>query len=247
MTDSEQLEKIAKLKQIIDNRIKRVNRVGDKEISRINKIRDRKYEAGKKLGHCACGKPHEQDIYTSKMCKACYTKWYAEWNEAQSRKYRLVERLKSKLEDAIIRSELSRMMISQAARELRGTCQIEPRVQKFERWLERRKQAQIAKPPKSASRLAVCACGQPKPLSANYCFDCQDARRVIKMTTPLTSSAGITEKARNYVPKIVTSAIPVVITRRGRRVNIDYDKTVNPDYDNNGFDNLVKLYEDCRD
>jgi hypothetical protein len=70
---------------------------------------------------------------------------------------------------------------------------------------------------------------------------------MIKATTPLTTSAGITEKAQHYVPKIVTSAIPVVVTRRGRRVNVDYDKTVNPDFDNNGFDNIVKLYEDCRD
>jgi len=244
MTHSEQLEKIAKLKQIIDNRIERVKRAGDKEISRINKIRDRKYEAGKKLGHCACGKPREQSGYTANMCKACYAKWYAEWNEAQSRKYKLVERLKSNLEDAISRSELPRMVISQAARELRGTCQVEPRVQKFERWLERRKQTQITKPPKSVNRLAVCACGQPKPLSANYCFDCQDARSMIKATTPLTSSAGIIEKAQNYAPKIVTSALPVVVTRRGRHVNVDYDKTTNPDYDNNGFDNIVKLYED---
>jgi hypothetical protein len=247
MTTVKQLEDIARFKQIIDSRIKRVNCAGDKEISRVNKIRDRKYEAGKKLGHCACGKPREQSCYTANMCKECYAAWYAEWNEAQSRKYRLVERLKSKLEDAIIRSELPRMMISQAARELRGTCQVEPRVQKFRRWLERRKKTQITKPPKSVSRLAVCACGQPKPLSANYCFDCQDARSMIKATTPLTSSAGITEKIHNYVPKIVTSAIPVVVTRRGRRVNVDYDKTVNPDFDNNGFDNIVKLYEDCRD
>jgi methyl coenzyme M reductase subunit C-like uncharacterized protein (methanogenesis marker protein 7) len=70
---------------------------------------------------------------------------------------------------------------------------------------------------------------------------------MIKATTPLTNSAGITEKIHNYVPKIVTSAIPVVVTRRGRRVNVDYDKTVNPDFDNNGFDNIVKLYEECRD
>jgi hypothetical protein len=247
MTDSEQLEKIAKLKQIIDNRIKRVNRAGDKEISRINKIRDRKYEAGKKLGHCACGKPRERDCYTSNMCKACYAKWYAEWNEAQSRKYRLVERLKTKLEDAIVCSEFPREMVAKAARNLRGMLPLEPRRQKFSDWLKKKKQAQITQLAKRCGRLAVCACGQPKPLSANYCFDCQDARHVIKMTTPLTSSAGIIEKARNYVPKIVTSAIPVVVTRRGRRVNIDYDKTTNPDYDNNGFDNIVKLYEDCRD
>jgi hypothetical protein len=247
MTDSEQLEKIAKLKQIIDNRIKRVNRVGDKEISRINKIRDRKYEAGKKLGHCACGKPREQSCYTANMCKACYAEWYAEWNEAQSRKYRLAERLKSKLEDAIIRSEFPREMVTKAARNLREMLPLEPRRQKFSDWLKKKRQTQIAQPAKRGNRLAVCACGQPKQLSADYCFDCQDARNIIKATTPLTKIASVAEKAQHYVPKIVTSAIPVVVTRRGRRVNIDYDKTTNPDYDNNGFDNIVKLYEECQD
>jgi hypothetical protein len=133
-----------------------------------------------------------------------------------------------------------------ATRELREPT-VEPRHQKFDDWLQKRKQRSLVKLPKSRNRLAVCACGQPKPLSANHCFECQDARSMIKATTPLTSSARIAEKAQNYVPKIVTSAIPVVITRRGRRVNIDYDKTVNPDFDNNGFDNIVKLYEDCQD
>ena len=247
MTDSEQLEKIAKLKQIIDSRIKRVNRVGDKEISRINKILARKYEAGKKLGHCVCGKPREQSGRTNNTCKACYAEWYAEFNAAHRRKDRLVERLKNKLEDAIICSEFPREQVAKAARNLRGLIPLEPRRQKFADWLKKKKQAQITQLAKRCSRLAVCACGQPKPLSANHCFECQDARSMIKATTPLTSSIGITEKAQNYVPKIVTSAIPVVVTRRGRRVNIDYDKTVNPDYDNNGFDNIVKLYEECRD
>jgi hypothetical protein len=244
MTTTKQLEEIAKLKAIIDKRIKRVSRYVGKEAARLTENYKRKRTVGRELGHCSCGAPFMQTDY---LCKICYDKWNTERQALHSHGYLVTDRLRTKLEDAITRSEIPRCAIAQATRALRGELPGEPRQQKFNNWLQQRRQERLVRLPKSCNRFAVCTCGQPKPLSANYCFDCQDARRVIKMTTPLTSSARVTEKAQNYVPKIVTSAIPVVITRRGRRVNIDYDKTVNPDYDNNGFDNLVKLYEDCRD
>jgi hypothetical protein len=121
----------------------------------------------------------------------------------------------------------------------------EKRTKKLARWLTLRQRTAI--PDNTAHRLAVCDCGRRKPLSAAMCTECQDARHIIKRRTPWRINRGVQWKSKYYLPKIVTKAMPDFVTRRGRRTNTDYDKTTMIERDNNSFDNIVKLYEECRD
>jgi hypothetical protein len=121
----------------------------------------------------------------------------------------------------------------------------EARTKKLNRWLALRQKTALQN--NTVHRLAVCDCGRHKPLSAARCHECQDARHIIKHSTPWRSNRGVQWKSKYYLPKIITKALPDFVTRRGRRTNTDYDATTIAERDNNSFDNIVKLYEECRD
>jgi hypothetical protein len=109
------------------------------------------------------------------------------------------------------------------------------RLKQLERWAQVRRNNTLIKAPKNTHRLKVCACGGLKDMSANRCHACQEARRIIlSKTPPLTSYFDDKRLTRTEMRQC---KLPV--EGRANKEPIAFEQ-------NNSFDDIVKLYEDCQ-
>jgi hypothetical protein len=112
------------------------------------------------------------------------------------------------------------------------------RLKQFARWTLARSKNLLIAAPSGIHRLCVCSCGNVKPMSANFCHECKEARKII---VGKTDSPSYTNK------KLEDQRLPVIVQRQCK---MPLDARTNKEpvafEQNNSFDDIVKLYEDCQ-
>lgn len=112
------------------------------------------------------------------------------------------------------------------------------RLRQFARWTLARSKNLLIAAPSGIHRLCVCSCGNVKPMSANFCHECKEARKII---VGKTDSPNYTNKKLEdqRLPVIVQRQYRVPIPERSNKPPIEFEQ-------NNSFDNITRLYEDCQ-
>lgn len=112
------------------------------------------------------------------------------------------------------------------------------RARHFERWARIRQQNLLIRAAKNAHRLAVCSCGCHKAMSANFCCECQEARQIIRnKTKPLVQHNYQLDAQRLSVTELRQCTLTPNYATNKEPIAFEQD---------NGFDDLVRLYEDCQ-
>lgn len=112
----------------------------------------------------------------------------------------------------------------------------EPRLKQLARWEHVRSKNLLIFTPKNTHRLKVCACSGVKAMSASRCHACQEARRIIASKTPSLGGRYYHDKRLTRTERMQCK-LPVA--NRANKELISCEQ-------NNVFDNIVRLYEDCQ-
>lgn len=95
--------------------------------------------------------------------------------------------------------------------------------------------------PPVAHRLGQCACGRNKLLSQSRCYDCQDALCVMRAKYHTTTDSDSRINRELDLPRILERVIaaPVRVDPLAKHGKAD-------EFEDLGFDDIVKLYEDSQ-